>query len=61
MMITGKDPISLHVLEAFAQKQKLADIAAAFNLSLDQVKRLKRLYHYTNTVLSDKRANNRAI
>lgn len=51
-MITGKDPISLQVLEAFTQKQKLADIAAAFNLSLDQVKRLKRLYNYTNTVLS---------
>lgn len=33
-MITGKDPISLQVLEAFTQKQKLADIAAAFNLSL---------------------------
>ena len=52
MMITGKDPISLQVLEAFTQKQKLADIAAAFNLSLDQVKRLKRLYNYTNTVLA---------
>lgn len=52
MMITGKDPISLQVLEAFTQKQKLADIAAAFNLSLDQVKRLKRLYNYTNKVLS---------
>ena len=50
-MITGKDPISLQVLEAFTQKQKLADIAAAFNLSLDQVKRLKRLYNYTNIVL----------
>lgn len=53
MMITGKDPISLQVLEAFTQNhQKLADIAAVFNLSLDQVKRLKRLYNYTNTVLA---------
>lgn len=52
MMITGKDPISLQVLEAFTRKLKLADIAAAFNLSLDQVKRLKRLYNYTNTVLA---------
>ncbi len=51
-MITGKDPISLQVLEAFTQKQKLSDIAAAFILSLDQVKRLKRLYNYTNTVRS---------
>lgn len=51
-MITGKDPISLQVLEAFTQKQKLADIAATFDLSLDQVKRLKRLYNYTNTVHS---------
>ena len=33
-MITGKDPISLQVLEAFKGKYKLADIAAAFNLSL---------------------------
>lgn len=49
-MITGKDPISLKVLEAFNAKQKLADIATAFNLSLDQVKRLKRFYNYTNTV-----------
>ncbi len=49
-MITGKDPISLQVLEAFTAKQKLADIAAAFNLSLDQVKRLKRFYNYTHTV-----------
>lgn len=30
MMITGKDSISLQVLEAFTQKQKLADIAAVF-------------------------------
>lgn len=52
MMITGKDPISLQVLEAFTQQQKLVDIAVAFNLSLDQVKRLKRLYNYTNTVLA---------
>lgn len=52
MMITGKDLISLQVLEAFTKKQKLADIAATFNLSLDQVKRLKRLYNYTNTVLA---------
>lgn len=51
-MITGKDPISLQVLEAFTQQQKLVDIAVAFNLSLDQVKRLKRLYNYTNTVLA---------
>lgn len=50
MMITGKDPISLEVFEAFKTKQKLADIAVAFSLSLDQVKRLKRLYNYTHTV-----------
>lgn len=50
VMITGKDSISLQVLEAFTKKQKLADIAASFNLSLDQVKRLKRLYNYTNVV-----------
>ncbi|UYB50100.1 hypothetical protein OCI51_25930 (plasmid) [Lysinibacillus capsici] len=49
-MITGKDPISLQVLEAFTQKQKLADIAATFDLSLDQVKRLKRLFNYIHTV-----------
>ena len=51
-MITGKDPISFQVLDAFTQKQKLATIAQTFNLSLDQVKRLKRLYNYTNTVRS---------
>lgn len=51
-MITGKDPISLQVLEAFTQKQKLATIAQTFNLSLDQVKRLKRLFNYTHTVQS---------
>lgn len=49
-MITGKDLISLQFLEAFGTKEKLADIALAFDLSLDQVKRLKRLYNYTNEV-----------
>jgi len=59
MVITGKDSISLQVLEAFTKKHKLADIVANFNLSLYQVKRLKRLYNYTNVVqeLTNERAS----
>lgn len=51
-MLTGKDPISLQVLDAFKDGGLLATIAAEFNLSLDQVKRLKRYYNYQQTIHS---------
>lgn len=50
-MINGKDNISLQVLAAFNEKQKLAVIAKNFNMSLDQVKRLKRYHNYSNKIL----------
>ena len=49
-MLNGKDPISLQVLNAFESKMKLADIAAQFNLTLDQVKRIKRFYNYSKRI-----------
>ncbi|MBQ0139531.1 MAG: MmcB family DNA repair protein [Kurthia sp.] len=49
-MINGKDPISLQVISAFESKRTLADIAAQFGLTLDQVKRIKRFYNYSQKV-----------
>lgn len=34
-VITGKDSISLEVLDSFQQKMKLQEVADQFNLSLD--------------------------
>lgn len=45
-VITGKDSISLEVLDSFQQKMKLQEVADQFNLSLDQVKRLKRFFNH---------------
>lgn len=49
-MLNGKDPISLQVMSAFDRKVKLADIASQYALTLDQVKRIKRFYNYSQKV-----------
>lgn len=45
-MIDGKSETSLQVLKVFENKKALAEIAKEFDLSLDQVKRLKRYFNY---------------
>lgn len=49
-MITGKDAVSLQVMESFQKQMKLNDIAVQFNLSIDQVKRLKRYFNYNEWI-----------
>lgn len=49
-MLTGKDAISLSMYEDFDAQIKLALIAKYHNVSLDQVKRLKRFYNYHQDV-----------
>lgn len=44
MTITGKDTVSLNVLNALSNGIRVKDIPAKYNISLDQAKRLSR-YH----------------
>lgn len=49
-MLNGKDPISLQVISAFDRNVKLADISEQYDLTLDQVKRIKRFYNYSQKI-----------
>jgi hypothetical protein len=49
-MITGKDEISLRILELIESGIKVKDIPQSFNVSIDQAKRLSRYLNFINTV-----------
>jgi hypothetical protein len=48
MPITGKDEISLRILDSFQMGTKLKDIPSEFPVSIDQTKRLSRYYNFLN-------------